>query len=663
MAAWGLRTKSLLALMLACLVALLPAGLIGWQVLDSVRNHFGAAYARNTTLLNREKVFGQVARELALSRRFAASEITRAWLLDENDPAKRALFFREAEGYRQDFRDHSYSLAVTASRHYYFNDTQHPLSDAPRVTLNENLPADSWFFNSLRDTEQFNLNVDRDVAMNATKVWFNVVVRDGSRKLGIAGTGLDLTTFLHDFTTSEDAGVTPMIIDREGAIQAHPDPRLISFNSGTQTSKAKASPLFALLGAPTDEHAVRAAMAAAEATPGSVALHTVKLSGRSQMMAITYIPDLKWHIVTAVDLEAAQFIRGEWLTPLLVALVVLIGALLLGFAYAVDKLLLRPIGQLRRNAQAIASGQYEIHLPDHGSDEIGELSRAFGTMASQIRVHTQELESKVQERTAALEDANRRMVAAHKQINDSIDYASLIQRAILPDRELVQSLGEHHFVLWQPRDVVGGDFYVFRAEGNSCLLGVVDCAGHGVPGAMMTMLARAAIDQAITLAGVPSPAAILARTDLAMRTMLRDGELPRAIATSMDAGLCFIDRDSRTLRFAGAKMSLYWSDGDTVGEVKGHRRALNDRRQGDYQDIDMPLSPHCTYYLVSDGFLDQAGGDHGFGFGASRLAAMLREHARQPLAEQGRAFEAALARYRGALPQRDDMTMLSFRFD
>lgn len=664
MAAWGLRTKSLLALVLACLLALVPAGLIGWQVMDGIRSHFGAAYARNTTLLNRERVFGQVSRELALSLRLARSEITRQWLLDEGDPAKRAMFFREAESYRQDFRDHSYNVAFLSSGHYYYNDEQHPVSDAPRNTLHPEVAHDSWFYNTLRAPDEFNLNVDHDVAINVTKVWFNVVVQDGKRRIGAAGTGLDLSTFIRSFIASSDVGVTPMILDRQGAIQAHPDQRLIAYNSGSQQGTATdASQVFKLLGSTADETALRAAMHEAEASPGSVALPTVTLSGKPQLLAITYIPELKWHIVTAVDLQAAQFIRGEWITPLLLALAALIGALFVGFAYAIDKLLLRPISQLRHSAQAIASGHYEVSLPQDNGDEIGELSHAFGAMADKVRHHTTELESKVRERTAELEDANRKMAAAHKQINDSIDYASLIQRAILPDRELVQSLGPHHFVLWRPRDVVGGDFYVFRADGDNCLLGVVDCAGHGVPGALMTMLARAAIDQAINVDGPGSPAAVLARTDAAMRAMLRDGELPPAIATSMDAGLCYIDRTRHRLLFAGAKISLYWSDGEQVEEVKGNRRSLGDRRQGDYHDMEVALDAHRTYYMVTDGFLDQAGGEHGFGFGPGRFAAMLNEHARLPLAEQGEAFEATLTRYRGRLPQRDDMTMLSFRFD
>ena len=115
----GLRAKSMLALALACLLALLPAVLICLQVLDGVRNYFGENYARNYTQLKRQSILAPVARELALSLRLADSVVTRQWLLDEGNAAKRALFFEEAEGYRKDFRDHAYFLASVGSRYFY----------------------------------------------------------------------------------------------------------------------------------------------------------------------------------------------------------------------------------------------------------------------------------------------------------------------------------------------------------------------------------------------------------------------------------------------------------------------------------------------------------------------------------------------------------------
>ncbi|WP_304639218.1 biofilm regulation protein phosphatase SiaA [Pseudomonas sp.] len=662
MAALGLRGKSLLALLFACLLALLPAAAIGWMALQGAQQYFGEAYARNATLLNRERIRAPITRELALSLRLADSEVTRQWLLDEDDPAKRDLFFREAERYRRDFRDHAYFLASTQSLAYYFNSDSEPFSSEPRYRLNREADADRWFFSTLRDTESFNINVDYNPALNTTKVWFNILVRDhAGQTIGLAGSGLDLTSFVEEFLASGEPGVTPMIIDINGAIQAHPDPALIALNSGADGSQSGEG-LSALLGN-GDEGRLRSAMLEAQASPGSVAVRQVQLDGREQLLALTFVPELGWYVVHGVDLDSTQVIEGRWFLPLMIALIGLVTALVLLFIFAIERLLLKPLRQLRQGAQALAAGEYDVKMPSSRDDEIGELSTAFGVMAQKVRDHTQQLELRVSERTRELEQANREMASAHKKIDDSIDYASLIQRSILPNRELVNMLGERHAVLWRPRDVVGGDFYIFRNAGGKCLFGVVDCAGHGVPGALMTMLAHAALDQAISDCGLNDPAAILTRTDDIVRSMLGESRESQALATNMDVGLALVDLDQRRLVFAGAKIALYFSDGVEVRQLPGARRALGDKRRGEYANHELPLQAGQTFYLCTDGFLDQAGGEEGFGFGNGRFAEMLRAHASLPLAEQSKAFSSTLAAYQGEYPQRDDITMLCFRFD
>ncbi|WP_281174784.1 biofilm regulation protein phosphatase SiaA [Simplicispira psychrophila] len=657
----GLRAKSMLALALACLLALLPAVLIGWQVLDGVRNYFGESYARNYTQLKRQSILAPVARELALSLRLADSVVTRQWLLDEGNPAKKALFFEEAEGYRKDFRDHAYFLVSAGSQYFYFNDNAKPFSSEPRYTLNLSQEKDAWFASTLNQTESdHNINVNHDVELQTTKVWFNVIVRSGERKIGVAGAGLDLSGFLKDFITTSDPGVTPLILTAAGAIQAHPNRQLIATNTAVQRADL-AQTLAGQLPAGVQRDALAAAMAQAVAQPGEVSSFQATLDGKAQLLALSYIPQLQWHIVTAVDLKAAQVIDQGWLRTVIAALVVVLGVLLLVFGYAVEKLVLNPVRKLQRSASAMAQGDFSVSLPPASQDELGDLSRAFGIMASQIRSNTEQLEHKVQARTLDLEEANRDMQRAHQQINDSIDYASLIQQATLPSQQLMQVLGAQQFVLWRPRDVVGGDFYVFRTEGPRYLLGVVDCAGHGVPGALMTMLARSALDHAMAHIGITAPAALLSHTDATMRAMLQHSELPRAIATSMDVGLACVDREARTLCYAGAKISLYWSDGQTVHEVKGGRRALGDRRQGNYTDTQVEILSGATYYLTTDGFLDQAGGEQGYGFGDTRFAQLLLQHARLPMEQQASALDQVLETYRGDYPQRDDITLLSFR--
>ncbi|MGB4467434.1 MAG: biofilm regulation protein phosphatase SiaA [Azovibrio sp.] len=664
MATWGfgLRAKSLLALVLAGLLALAPAGLIGWQVLEGVRHHFGEAYARNFTLLKRQSILAPVSRDLALALRLADSEVTRQWLLDEQNLEKKTLFFKEAEGYRRDFRSNSYFISSSNSRQYYFNDDHEESSDQPRYTLDQTKKSDTWFFSSIRQVEPYNINVNYDDHLKITQVWLNIIIRNGEQVLGLAGTGLNLSTFLKDFISTDEPGITPLIINRDGAIQAHRNPALIATNLAASSARLEQTLAGQLQPGPERE-AAAVAMAAAQASPGQVSSFKATLDGREQLLALAYIPDLKWHVVTAIDLQAAQVLDQRWLNTAIAALVALIAILLLTFAYAVEQLVLKPLRKLQISASAMAQGDFDVSLPPPSRDELGDLSQAFGIMARQVRDNTAELESKVQARTQDLEAANRNMQRAHQQINDSIDYASLIQKAILPNQQLLQQLGAHHFVLWRPRDVVGGDFYVFRAEDDRYLVGVVDCAGHGVPGALMTMLARAALDHAMTQEGIAAPAAILTQTDATMRAMLQHCDLPRAIATNMDAGLAHVDRTRRLLRFAGAKIGLYWSDGEQVGEYKGGRRAIGDRRVGSYTDTEIELRPGITYYLATDGFLDQAGGDLGYGFGNTRFAQLLRSHARLPMAQQASALDQALAAYQGEYPQRDDITVLSFRFD
>ncbi|WP_116473490.1 biofilm regulation protein phosphatase SiaA [Zobellella maritima] len=655
MAIWGhgLRAKSIMALLIACLVALLPSGLIGWQVLGAVQDHFGKAYARNFTLLSRQQILAPVSRELALAQRLAGSVITRSWLRDEANTDKTALFFEEAQGYADDFRSHSYFIASARSNQYYFNDPDKVFSTAPRYQLDPDKTDDAWFFNSMAGKAPYNINVNPDTQLGLTRVWINVLIRDGEQPLGMAGTGMDLSAFIDQFIRTDEPGVTPIIIDKQGAIQAHPDTSVIAFGA-TTGAELQGHHLFAMVGPQQDQSRLRLALARAERSPEQVILEWVTLNGHRQLLALAYIPELQWYVVTAVDVAVANILERPWLHKALFVLMLMLALLVLALVYAVDKLLLSPLQRLQGSASAIAEGRFDVSLPPPSKDEIGDLSQAFGVMAEKIKQHRTELEDKIVARTRELEKS-------HRQINDSIDYASLLQRAILPDRQLTQVLGESHFVIWRPRDVVGGDFYLFQQDGDRFLLGLVDCAGHGVPGALMTMLARAALDHAITQSGIRSPAAVLKQADLTLRGMLQDCELPRSLATNMDAALAFIDPEQQRLVFAGAKMSLYWSDGRQVEEIKGNRRPLVGRHSGDYQDVSLDFRPERIYYLTTDGYLDQAGGDKGFGLGNTRFHQLLKEHAAKPLAEQADALTQALDEYSGDYPQRDDITLLAFR--
>jgi serine phosphatase RsbU (regulator of sigma subunit)/NO-binding membrane sensor protein with MHYT domain len=261
-----------------------------------------------------------------------------------------------------------------------------------------------------------------------------------------------------------------------------------------------------------------------------------------------------------------------------------------------------------------------------------------------------------------LESTTQEKTRAYQKINDSIAYASLIQRSLLPNRLLHSTPGINCAVLWLPRDVVGGDFYICHASAHGCLIGVMDCAGHGVPGALMTMLVHSVIDQTITQVGAENPAALLMRLDLVVRKMLGKEAQSQLLATNIDIGLAYLDFNEDMLTFAGAKIDLYCEHGAEVLQLRGARRAIGGRHVIEYSNVCMALDG-ATFYLTTDGFLDQAGGEKAYGFGNHRFKEAIQRHAALPLAQKAAAFKTTLGAYQGRHAQRDDITMLCFRFD
>lgn len=663
MAALGLRGKSLILLLLTCLLMLSAAGLIGYQLLDGMQGRFGEAYARNLVQLNRERMFVPVSRELALAQRLAGSQITVAWLRDEQEPQWRELFFREAAGYQAAFSDRFYFAASAQSNGYYANGAGQAPSQQPRYVLEDDNSRDEWFFQAIGSESTYQINVDRSAVTGELKVWFNVQVREGERVLGLVGSGVNMQMFIDELVASDRAGVESMILDAYGSILVHPNPNLVTLNADTPRGRSLATSLLGQLDDMDDAKALRALMDSSRSAPGEVLTLEVSMDGGSRLLAISWLPELQWFIASSVDLSKAQVVELRPLLPLIGLFLLLMLALVGGTAWLVERRVLRPLRNLRVSAQALAAGQVGAPLPVGRDDEIGELSAAFEAMVRQVRRHTAELEDRVRERTRELELANREMLVAHKKIDDSIEYASLIQRAILPGRQQAEALCDNLAVLWLPRDVVGGDFYLYRSVEQGGLIGIVDCAGHGVPGAMMTMAAHAAIDQALDDGGPDDPAAILMRTDVILRGMLLDDELMHGVATNLDMALAYIDLQQRQVVYCGAKIALYYHEAGEVHKVPAARRAIADKRPGQYVNERVELVPGRTFYMTTDGFLDQAGGERGFGFGHSRFEALIRDNAHLPLCTQRDVFRTALSKYQGDYPQRDDITMLCFRFD
>ena len=259
--------------------------------------------------------------------------------------------------------------------------------------------------------------------------------------------------------------------------------------------------------------------------------------------------------------------------------------------------------------------------------------------------------------------AENELAEAHALITSSIEYASRIQRSALPSDELMsEALGEH-FVIWEPRDVVGGDiFWVRRVEGGH-VVAVADCTGHGVPGAFLTMIATGALRQAIIEHPDGDPAKVIARMNSFIKNSLRQDTAEGPSDDGLELGICHIDDGGERLTFAGARFSLWTLSSRGSEEIKGDKSGIGyhhvplDRAFTNHQ---VPLSPGSAFYLFSDGLVDQVGGDKRRAFGKKRIIALLEERLGRPLAEQRDAITAAFNAYQRDEIRRDDVAMVGF---
>lgn len=655
----GLRSRAAVWLIAFAILPLcLVAGLGFWQ-LDAVRHRYAAEYVRDHMALEQNKLFAMVSRQLALTRQFASADLTRRFAGGTLPPEDYPRFFADAEVLREYSLDQSYSVVSGHDGAYYYNGPAQPFSTKPRAFLSPQRAGDGWYYASLKSNKDYNLNVDFNVDLKETKLWINVLIRDqNGRPSGAAATGLPLSDFLSRFVNHNKHGISSIMIDRQGLIQAHRNPALIEYS--TISNQSLTHTIDTLLGRPQDVVAVRAAMADLSAGRPAPVLDVI-LEGRRQLLAMGWVPELNWYTLSAIDLDVTDVFDTPqaW-----TALAVLLGLILTMFALVMlwmDRVILAPLQRLTTGARQLANGDYSAEVGLARQDEIGQLAHAFDQMACQVRTHTEQLETTVAERTRALEDANRDMAQAHRKISDSIRYASLIQNAILPTAtSLERLLPQRHLLLWQPRDIVGGDFFIFREDARGYLLGIIDCAGHGVSGAFMTMLAHAAFKTAIEQQGLGNPAGLLSQLDEAARSQFVEQPDRHQVTTTMDAALCYVEPAARRLTFSSAKLALHVCVDGQVTVHKGGRRALGERRRGEFANLVLPLEAGQSFYLSSDGLLDQAGGDAGYSFGNSRLLTLLARLDSLPWPQRQQQFTAALADYQGSHPQRDDITVLGF---
>jgi len=261
-------------------------------------------------------------------------------------------------------------------------------------------------------------------------------------------------------------------------------------------------------------------------------------------------------------------------------------------------------------------------------------------------------------------EAERVIADAMAKIGESLQYASRIQRSVLPTAEQWRNAFADHMVIWEPRDVVGGDVYLLRAYADGHLLMLADCTGHGVPGAFMTMIVTGALDQAIIEIPKGTPAALLKRINQLVKWTLGQVGAEGESDDGLECGLCLVDEKAGEIIFAGARFALWSVTDQGLAETKGDKVGVGYRRTAmdhAFTDHRVALEERASHVMSSDGLIDQVGGDKRRAFGKRRLKEALMHNRHLDMAGQAEAILAAFAAYQGEEVRRDDISMVGFQ--
>ncbi|MCK4761021.1 MAG: SpoIIE family protein phosphatase [Candidatus Aminicenantes bacterium] len=299
----------------------------------------------------------------------------------------------------------------------------------------------------------------------------------------------------------------------------------------------------------------------------------------------------------------------------------------------------------------------------------------------QLRVREKKLSALVEVRTKDLQERNTELEKAQQEISrskeiieeknrhitESIHYASRIQQAMLPVKEKMAGELKDYFIIYKPKAIVSGDFYWFDVIGDLYFLAAADCTGHGVPGALLSMIGHMKLNEAIREKQILDPTLVLSHLHEGFRSALKQEAGKTETYDGMDAALCRIDKETGRITFAGANRPLLYVKDSQLIEIKGNRRPIGGRQKEEQRfftgreiDILEGKEEKIMLYLTTDGFADQQNPQN-HRYGSRRLKEFLRDHAHLSAAQQKEALLEELRKHQGSEEQRDDITIIGIR--
>ncbi len=416
------------------------------------------------------------------------------------------------------------------------------------------------------------------------------------------------------------------------------------------------------------------------------------------------------HIISLLDdliqrqKNVTREVRGEMIasfdTLQFLVRYVGIGLIVVGFLIAIFTVrsIVRPVKDLKRILLSLGRGIFPEHRIKPTNDEIGEMSEALNDLVDGLKRTTdfskqvgagnfdyefqplsphdtlghallkmrddlaeneRILEEKVRKRTQEVVEQKQKVEGLYKDLTDSIRYAKRLQSSILPSDEWIAEKLPSSFVLFKPKDIVSGDFYWFEETSDGqVIFSAVDCTGHGVPGAFMSLVGHNGLHQAVNEHEIKDAGAILDDLNRSARKALTRTSEGESVSDGMDMALCTLDKENYKVRFAGANNPLYIvRDGDML-EYKADKFPIGGEGEHRYNTQEIDVQKGDVLYVFSDGFPDQFGGPKGKKFKYRPFKELLISISEKPMIEQKDVLDRTIEEWKGDLEQIDDILVI-----
>ena len=380
-----------------------------------------------------------------------------------------------------------------------------------------------------------------------------------------------------------------------------------------------------------------------------------------------------WTLILSIPKERAYGPLNQIREQILWAVLPVL-ALTIILALIAANFFVKPIVKLSHAAEELTKGNLDVELPVGSKDEIGKLANQMTQMSQsligQIEEQRQTNKQLIDQKTQ-IEMQKNQLVSVSSQIRDSISYAERIQRSTLPPLSTLRNIFPDSFVMYRPKDIIGGDFYWFervrRGNNEFMIIACGDCTGHGVPGAIMYIMGSNQLTNIVYYQNYLDPKKIISRLDKVIKFELQR-ETDEVNRDGMEIGICVIDLDTLKMEFTGAGIPLrLMKHGSNEMTILKTPRQMVGGIEGDEQEVHAQLTKEVIQlevkdrvFLSSDGFQDQFGGEFDKKFMSKNFNKLIEDSSSLRILEQQKAIEKTFAEWSKNTSQTDDVCVLGF---